>query len=145
MQKGFSLIEIIIVVAIIGVIAAIAIPAYNGYVKRTNRTAVQAEMMRISQDLQRYQAANRNNFDGATLATVNAKASFPEGKGHYTLALRIIHDPKNPSMGRGWELTATPASPQQNGDGSVMLNHRGEKCRVEKENSCTLSAISKWD
>ena len=57
-QRGFTLIEIMIVVTIIGVLAAIAYPSYQGYVERTNRADMMAEMQQIASRIE----SNKINY-----------------------------------------------------------------------------------
>lgn len=134
-QLGFTLIELMIVVAILGILAAIAYPSYQGYVERTNRADMMAEMQQIASRIESNKL-NYKRYDRIPLSSVlsgavatNGSASFPStGNALYTVTVT----PNNTTTltSKDWLITAVPITgTRMKDDGNLTLNNTGQRCR----------------
>jgi type IV pilus assembly protein PilE len=117
-NKGFTLIELVVVVAIVAILATIAIPSYREYVIRSHRRAAQAVMMEIAAREHQFFAANRQFADDTELGF----ALPDEVAENYALSIDDTDDGSVPAF----EITMT-AQGGQVGDGDLTLNSQGEK------------------
>jgi type IV pilus assembly protein PilA len=76
-QKGFTLIELMIVIAIVGILAAVALPAYQDYTVRAKLAEAVAKASEIKTSVSEYYSANNTlpasiSQAGTTIVSTNA-------------------------------------------------------------------------
>lgn len=70
-EKGFTLIELMIVIAIIGILAAIAIPQFSAYRTRSYNAAAMADLRSAATAQEAYQVDNQTYANSLTDLTVS--------------------------------------------------------------------------
>lgn len=122
-NKGFTLIELMIVVAIVGILAAVAYPSYQRYVQDSRRSDARANLVQLAQFMERYYTANGRYVDGGGNAPALPFTESPRDGNdkYYDLQLQGVN-------AQNYTLTATPKGAMA-GDrcGTLSINQAGVK------------------
>lgn len=122
-QRGFTLIELMIVVAIIAILATIAYPSYQQYVIKTKRTDMMSEMHNIASQIESRKLA-QGTYSNALVTGLGG--NYPtQGTALYSVTFT-----PNPLTSQ-WQVVATPITGTQMAtDGTLSLSRQGVKCRA---------------
>lgn len=123
-QKGFTLIELIVVLVIVAIFMAVAIPTYRQYVRQNNESRAIQSIQQISLLLERYKARNFSYLG------FNETLNAPQG---YALVLtdaqgNSLSGTTTTSTGANWSLIArnTTADVRQ---ASMLMTSTGIRCK----------------
>lgn len=137
-QRGFTLIELMIVVAILAIIVAVALPSYRQHVIKTNRSAAESFMHQIANkeeqvmlDMRNYGSVGQNTYFANPPQIGSATSGLglripPDVASNYQLSVAASAPGGAPP---GYIITAVPNNPPQNDPlcQTLTLDYQGTK------------------
>ena len=134
-QKGFTLVELMVVVAIVTILAAIAYPGYTRYVQDTRQAETQGEIMGLAGALERYRAKNLS-YKGANTKLADFSPLLANSE-YYNVSITV-----SGAGDQQYEISASPKSGVMSNTGVMKINSEGQTCI--KKGSCTIGTDPSW-
>ena len=141
-QRGFSLIELMIVVAIIAIISAFAYPSYDRYVIKTKRSVAQNALLQVADRQQQFFMDNKRFAADITNLGFPANPYVVDDNGTSTVASdgdAVYSLSLSNVTATTWTATAAPLNGQLSRDtycGSLTITQTGAKGKSGASDDC---------
>ena len=129
-NRGFTIIELMIVVVVIGVLAAIALPAYQNYAKQARRADAKTSLFEVQLAMEKYRANN------STFTTNMTDLGYPGATNQQSKEGYYILDIPSAAAASTYTITADPTGIQANDDCgtfTITVNAGGETYTADGE------------
>ncbi len=136
-QKGFTLIELMIVVAIIGILAAIAIPQYQNYIARSQAS----EAFTLADGLKATIATNLQSGTCFADGKASATAGTDDITGKYGKATIVTSNTAGSKCAISYKFNSSGVSNKLNASGAdTIVADVGENGTLTKASGTTVPA-----
>lgn len=151
-NNGFTLVELMVVVAILGILVGIAIPSYNGYIQRSARATVKADLQEYAQRMERrkgqifsYKGATVGPATSDTFSALSPRDATAANR-KYDITLIELNSARTVLTGTqamaGYEIQAVSTSNfDSNQTEALKINDLGKKCIKALAAGVTTCAI----
>lgn len=110
-QKGFTIVELLIVIVVIGILAAITIVAFNGVQNRGYDTSIKSDLKNIGQKYELYRVDN-DSYPFGSLLNDGTAFRLDVGRNAYdmTSSYQLINCTSTTTVGSDYAVLATSKS-----------------------------------
>lgn len=123
-EKGFTLVELLVVIVILGVLAGIGVPTYRGFIDRSHEAATLAELQAVSMAIKYYFIEHgEGSFDLSELGRYLGDEDFTVDE---TGVVKYLDYSLTVESGQGYIIAKTDNTKRKDALIYINVDRRGE-------------------